>query len=267
MRSRHVARADRIRHLDLVATQRVLQIVLGIFWITDAALQYQPFMFGKQFVPTFIIANAVGQPAPIAWLITTAGHFVAPDVGVWNVLFATVQLAIGAGLLFRRTVRPALVVSFFWAFGVWVFGEGLGMILTGSATALTGAPGSVFMYGFLGLMAWPRTTGERSARAPAGETDGVATSAGAQGIGGVVTPLAVWAGYWIVAAILFLLPLNRTRGSISSTITGMALGTPEWYSHFLTSFGNAFGSIGTQTSWVLAIVSLIIGVGPLLGRR
>ena len=51
-----------------------MQIVLGLFWIVDAALQYQPFMFGNQFVPTYITANAAGQPEPVAWLITTAGH-------------------------------------------------------------------------------------------------------------------------------------------------------------------------------------------------
>ena len=259
--------ADRISHVNVVGSQRVLQMVLGIFWIIDAALQYQPFMFGRQFVPTFITGNAGGQPEPIAWLITTAGHFISPDVGVWNFLFATIQLVIGVGLFFRPTVRPAIVISLFWAFGVWFFGEGLGMILTGSATALTGAPGSVFMYGLLGLMAWPRTPDQSSAYAPAGKEGGVASSAAAQGIGGVVTPLAAWAGYWILAAVLFLFPLNRVRGSISSTITGMAPGTPEWYSHFLTTFGNAFGSIGTQTSWVLAIVSLAIGLGPLLARR
>jgi hypothetical protein len=258
------ARAIQISRINLVGTQRVLQIVLGVFWIIDAALQYQPFMFGKQFVPTFITGNASGQPEPIAWLITTAGHFISPDVGVWNFLFATVQLAIGVGLFFGRTVRPALVTSFFWAFGVWFFGEGLGMVLTGSATALTGAPGSVLIYGLLGLTAWPS---KASAIERTRELDGVHSSAAAQGIGGFVTPLAAWSGYWILAAVLFLFPLNRTRGSISSTINGMAPGTPEWYSHFLTSFGSAFGSIGTQTSWVLAILSLVIGVGTLLARR
>ena len=264
---RKLARADRISHVNLVGNQRVLQLALGIFWIVDAALQYQPFMFGKQFVPTFITGNAAGQPEPIAWLITTAGHFISPDVGVWNFLFATIQVFIGVGLFFRPTVRPALVISFFWAFGVWFFGEGLGMVLTGSASALTGAPGSVLMYGLLGMMAWPRTTDPSSAHTPRGEAVGVASSAATQGIGGMVTPLATWAGYWILAAVLFLLPLNRVRGSLSSTITGMAPGTPEWYSHFLASFGNAFGSIGTQTSWVLAIASLVIGLGPLVARR
>jgi hypothetical protein len=251
-----------------IGTQRALQIVLGLFWIIDAALQYQPFMFGRQFVPTFITANASGQPEPVAWLITTAGHFISPDVVVWNTLFATVQVVIGFGLLFRRSVRSSLAISFFWAFGVWIFGEGMGGILTGSASALTGAPGSVLIYGLLGLMAWPKTTpacadGSDSVEA----TAGVASSAAAQGIGGAVTPPAVWAGYWTLAAVFFVFPLNRTSGAISSTITGVASGTPEWYSHFLNSFGNAFGSIGTQTSWVLAVLSLIIGLGPLMIRR
>ncbi len=116
-------------------------------------------------------------------------------------------------------------------------------------------------------MAWPRNTRETAGLSPRGETTAVASSAAAQGIGGVVTPLAAWAGYWILAAVLFLFPFNRARGALSSTITGMAPGTPEWYSHFLTSFGNGFSSIGTQTSWVLAIISLVIGLGPSLARR
>ena len=52
---------------------------------------------------------------------------------------------------------PRSGVSFFWAFGVWFFGEGLGQLFTGSASALTGAPGSVLLYGLIGLMAWPRS--------------------------------------------------------------------------------------------------------------
>jgi hypothetical protein len=253
---------------SVIRTQRVLQIVLGLFWILDAALQYQPYMFGKDFVPTFITANASGQPAPIAWLITTAGHFISPDVAVWNAFFATIQLVIGCGLLFRRTVRPALAISIVWAVSVWIFGEGLGMVLTGTATALTGAPGSVFMYGVLALMAWPRVKDRHAKEVDADrEATGIASSAAAQGIGGVLTPLVVWSGYWVLAALLFVFPVNRTRTSISSAITGMAPGTPEWYAHFVTSFGHAFSSIGTQTSWVLAIVSLVIGLAPLVVWR
>ena len=249
-------------------TQRTLQVVLGLFWLLDAGLQFQPFMFGKGFTTTYLLNNAQGQPDVIRWIITNVGNFVGPHVAVWNTFFALIQVMIGVGLLFRRTVRPALVISFFWVFGVWFFGEGLGLILTGSASALTGAPGSVFMYGLIGLMAWPRHTERRSNEsAVVDQKVGVASSAAAQGIGGSVTPLAVWSGFWALAAILFLLPNNRTQTSVSSAISGMSSGEPSAYAHFLTHFGNHFGSVGTQSAWLLALASLVIGAGPLIARR
>jgi hypothetical protein len=250
----------------LVRSQRTVQIALGLFWILDAALQFQPYMFSKNFVNTFILANAAGQPLVIRWVITNVGHFLAPHVDVWNALFAVIQLAIGVGLLFRRTVRPALALSFPYVLGVWVFGEGLGMIFTGSATALTGAPGSVLMYALLGLMAWPQAA-RSPARARIEEPVGVASSAAARGLGGPVTPLVVWSGFWVLAAVLFLLPDNRTQTSISSSIIGMAPGNAHWYAHSLTSVGNHLNSTGTETAWVLAVLSLVIGVGPLVARR
>ncbi len=256
----------RRRDFRLVRTQRVLQIVLGLFWLLDAGLQFQPFMFSSNFTTTYLLNNAQNQPDVIRWIITNVGNFVGPHVAVWNTFFALIQVAIGLGLLFRRTVRPALVVSFFWAFGVWFFGEGLGLIFTGSASALTGAPGSVFLYGLIGLMAWPR-----SAPAEEGEETepsvGLASSAAGQGIGRAVTPSLVWCGYWSLAAVLFLLPDNRTPTSVSSAITGMSSGEPSTYSHFLNSFGNHFGSGGVGTTWLLAIGSLVIGFGPLVFRR
>jgi len=246
-------------------SQRVLQIVLGLFWITDAALQFQPYMFGQGFVDTFILNNAHGQPFVVGDLITHIGNFVAPDIAVWNIFFALIQLGIGVGLLFRLTVRPALAVSFVWVVAIWVIGEGMGMILTGTASALTGAPGSVLLYGVLGLMAWPRP--------PRRDVDwsdrpvGIGSSAAAQGLGRSVTPLAVWVGYWSLAAVLFVFPNNRTPTSVTSAIVGMAPGQPGWFSHFLTSLGNQFSTTGAQTAWVLAAVSLVIGLGPLLARR
>ncbi len=256
----------RHRSFVLVRTQRMLQVILGLFWLLDAGLQFQPFMFRSSFTATYLLNNAHNQPEVIRWIITNVGNFVGPHVAVWNTFFALIQVAIGVGLLFRRTVRPALVVSFLWAFGVWFFGEGLGQIFTGSASALTGAPGSVFLYGLIGLMAWPRS-------APKEQGDerepnlGIGSSAAAQGIGGAVTPLLVWCGYWSLAAILFLLPNNRTPTSVSSAITGMSPGEPSVYSHFLNSFGNHFGSGGVGTTWLLAIGSLVVGFGPLVFRR
>ena len=248
-----------------VRSQRALQVILGLFWILDAALQFQPFMFGDGFVQNNILANASGQPFVLGDFITHIGNFVGPDVAVWNTFFALIQLFIGVGLLFRVTVRPALAVSFAWVLGIWIIGEGLGMLLTGTASALTGAPGSVLLYGLIGLMAWPRPPrrwvdwSDRPA--------GVATSAAAQGIGRTITPLAVWAGYWSLAAVLFLLPANRTRTSVQSAISGMADGVPGWYAHFLNSLANLFSTTGTQTAWILAAVCVAIGLGPLVARR
>ncbi len=248
-----------------IRSQRVLQIILGLFWILDAALQFQPFMFGNGFVQNNILANASGQPFVLGDFITHIGNFVAPDIAVWNTFFALIQLFIGVGLLFRVTVRPALAVSFAWVLGVWIVGEGMGMLLTGTASALTGAPGGVLLYGLIGLMAWPRPPrrwidwSDRPA--------GVATSAAAQGIGRTITPLAVWAGYWSLAAVLFLLPANRTRTSVQSAIAGMAATVPGWYSHFLTTMANLFSTTGTQTAWILAAISVTIGLGPLVARR
>jgi hypothetical protein len=249
-----------------VKTQRTLQIILGLFWLLDAGLQFQPYMFGHQFVNTFILANATGQPPGAGWLITHVGHFLAPDSAVWNFFFALVQVLIGGGLLFKRTVRPALAVSFAWALGVWFFGEGMGMVFTGTATALTGAPGSVLMYALIGLMAWPRAS-QRTDFSEVDAPTGVASSAAGRGIGGAVTPLAVWTGFWILAAVLFVLPENRTQSSVSSAIIGMAPGNPSWFSHFLTSLGHQFTSDGTETAWILAVLSLIIAFGPLIVRR
>jgi hypothetical protein len=260
------AGAEHSRFPLAVGSQRVLQVILGLFWILAAALQFQPFMFGHGFVENNILANASGQPFVLGDFITHIGNFVGPDIAVWNTFFALIQLFIGVGLLFKGTVRTALVVSFAWVLGVWVIGEGLGMLLTGSATALTGAPGSVLLYGLIGLMAWPRAP-RRFAVDWSDRPTGVATSAAAQGIGGVITPLAVWAGYWSLAAVLFLLPDNRPNASIQSAIVGAAGGAPGWYNDFLVHLSNAFGANGTQPAWILAAVCVVIGLGPLVVRR
>jgi hypothetical protein len=244
-----------------IATQRTLQVVLGLFWLLDAGLQFQSFMFHRSFVETYVLANANGQPAVLAWIIKNIGHFLEPHIATWNALFALIQVAIGLGLLFRPTVRYALCLSFAWALGIWVVGEGMGMLLTGTASALTGAPGSVFIYAMLGLIAWP------TGREPDESGIGTSSSAAACGVGGPVTPLVVWTGYWSLAAVLFLLPQNRTSTSVSSAIGGMQSGEPGSYAHFLHGVSSALSSTGTQWAWLLAGLSLIVGFGPLLSRR
>jgi hypothetical protein len=255
-------------------TSRAIQIALGCLWILDAALQYQPAMFGHGLVTQMMLPNAKGQPGPVGWSITSMGHFLAHDVGAWNFLFGTVQLVIGVGLLFRRTVRPALVLMFAWCLGVWWFGEGFGQLLTGNATPLSGAPGAVTLYAAIGVLVWPRRqpassdapTDNRKDAVASGRF-GVATSAAGKGPLGPAGALAVWSGFWILSAVIWLMPANRTPDSVHDAISAMASGQPGWYSHFLTTVAGHFSGLGAQTAWALAVASLIIGLGPLFTSR
>jgi hypothetical protein len=240
---------------------RVVQIVLGCTWILDAVLQFQPRMFGQGLVNQMILPMAHGQPAPVSWSITTLAHFIRPDVGVWNFLFGFIQLLIGTGMLFRRTVKPAIVAMAAWAFGVWWFGEGFGMLLTGAASPLTGAPGAVLLYPAIGLLVWPTDTSDEEVR------PGIASSAAATGPLGSGAPLFVWSVFWLLSSVLWLFPANRGAGAIASTVSSAANGQPSWYAHFETSVANALPHGSSPLPWILAALSLAIAVGPWVNRR
>ena len=117
--------------IDNIQARRGLQIALGIVWLLDAALQFQPFMFGRGFATQIIEPAAAGEPGLVARPLLWSAHLMAAHPVACNAAFAVVQLAIAAGLLLPRTVRPALAVSVAWALGVWWLGEGLGGTLTG----------------------------------------------------------------------------------------------------------------------------------------
>jgi hypothetical protein len=46
-----------------------------------------------------------------------------------------------------------------WSLGVWWFGEGLGMVLTGDTSPVNGAPGAVILYALLAVLLWPADRG------------------------------------------------------------------------------------------------------------
>lgn len=254
-------------------TQRRLQVVLGVFWIVDAILQYQPKMFTDRLVDRVINPAAAGQAAPLAWVINEAARLIRPDVGVWNFLFATIQLAIGVGLLWPRTVKPALVTMFLWSFFVWWVGEGFAMMLMGQGSPLTGAPGAALLCGLMGVLLWPTGSASAGAGRPAssgersGEPHGLQSAAGASGPFGVRASLGIWSGLWCLFAFLWLQPDNRAADSIGSVLVSAAGGQPAWYGHFLRFLAGGFQTSGSEWAWLLAAVSLVIGLGPLLTRR
>lgn len=98
-------------------SRRRLQIVLGLLWLLDGALQLQSFMFSAGFAKSIIAPSANGQPifvsAPVEW----NAHLIAAHPVLLNAAFASVQLLLGVGFLFRRSARIAIVGSIAWGSG------------------------------------------------------------------------------------------------------------------------------------------------------
>jgi hypothetical protein len=146
--------------------RRALQIALGAVWLLDAALQYQPYMFSRGF-PDMLAMAAAGQPGIVAGPVTLTAQAVSASPAAWNAAFATIQLALAVGLLFRATARAALAGTIVWALSVWWLGEGLGGVFTTAASPLTGAPGAAVLYALLAVLAWPGGREERPGRSVA----------------------------------------------------------------------------------------------------
>ena len=253
MSARGVPSAGRI-------SARTIQVGLGLIWLLDGLLQLQPRMFGPDFANQVILPTAQGQPGLITSVITHAAHLIALRPALTNTVFAGVQILIGLGLLIRETVRPALALSFVWALGVWALGEGFGMLFTGMASPLTGAPGGALLYAAIGLLVWPRM-----ARTPADPVMvGPATAEGPLGARG---GRAMWAIVWSGMGILWLLPANRADGSVSGAISGAVTGEPSWLAQLQLSVAHAFGNGGLGLAVAGAALSFVIGLGPLISRH
>jgi hypothetical protein len=230
--------------VDVRVTRRTLQIVLGLFWLLDGALQLQPFMLRTSFARDVLAPVATGQPHFVAGPVHWAANLVAAHPVAWDVPFALIQLLLGLGMLVPRTARLALAASLPWVIGVWWLGEGLSGLASGNSSLLSGAPGSVLMYGVLAVAAWPRHG--RSDIAPARWL-----------------PLA-WAALWVGAAVLQVLPMNNTGADVAASVT--ANGSPSWMAGFQTSIADWITRHGVLSVVLLVAAEALIGVAALSRR-
>jgi hypothetical protein len=240
--------ADRLGRLRI--TKRGVQITLGCIWLLVGLLQFQSYMYTSAFLTQIVEPTAAGSPSFIADPILTFAHFYGHDQVLWNTLAGEIQCAIGLGLIVsRRSVKPALFVSFFWAFWVWWMGEGFGMVFSSTPVSpLMGAPGAVLIYGLIGLLVWPTgREGERSAAdgGPIGDRGG----------------RIVWSLLWVEAAYLWLLNVNRAKDAISGQLLGMAGGAPHPLAAWETSVASATKGAGGTVAVLLAIASVAIAAG------
>jgi hypothetical protein len=221
---------------------RTVQSVLGLIWLLDGGLQFQSFMYSKGFI-SMLTGMAAGQPGWLASSLTWTAHTAGRDLTVFNTAFALVQVAIGFGLLYRRTVRYALALSVVWAVVVWWSGEAFGMLFMSMASPLTGAPGAVALYGLLALIAWPN-----------GRPGGLL---------GITGTRVAWASVWVLMAWLWLEAPSSNPDAISSSINAAPSGM-SWLSTVQNWAANGSVGHGLPIALFAGALSLVIGLGVAL---
>jgi hypothetical protein len=220
-------------------TRRGLQISLGLIWLLDGGLQFQSALYSHGFTEG-IAEMASGQPIWLAHSLTWAANLAGRDLGLWNTLFALVQVFVGLGLLYRPTVKPALAASFVWVLIVWWFGEAFGMLFMNMAEPLTGAPGAVLLYGLIGVLVWPSD-----------RVGGLLDGRGAR---------IMWASLWLVMAWLWLGPASSGPHSIANVLEegGSGMG---WLTSLQSWVAGWAGGAGLVIALVFAILSAAIAIG------
>lgn len=232
--------------------RRFLIRSLGLLWLLDAALQFQPYMFTTAFPREVIRPTAAGNPGwvrgPVDWTASLLSHHIV----VLNAIFATVQLLIAVGLFWRRSVKVALSGSIVWALLVWWLGEGLGGVLTGPVSPLAGLPGAVLLYAVIAVLLWPR------AGDGPGRVSSMATS-GPLGLGA----LGVWLVLWLGFAVETVLPANSAPGAVHDLIAGMGDGEPRWIAGINSCAAGWIAGRDLAVSLVLAICFVLIALSIL----
>jgi hypothetical protein len=233
-------------------TRRGLQLALGLIWVLDGALQFQPFMFSRGFASQVIAPVGAGNPGwvagPVAWTAAQIGsHLVLA-----NATFATLQLAIGLGILWPRATRLALAASVPWAIGVWWLGEGLGGILMPTASPLTGAPGAVIIYALLAVLLWP------------GRPDGHSSAVAYRGPAGTLGAQFAWLVLWGAMAVECVGPSYRPPDALAAAVLGTQAGEPGWIGAIDRSAGTALLGHGPLVCVLLAVALTVVASSVLV---
>jgi hypothetical protein len=248
--------------------RRWLQLGLAAIWLLDAVLQYQSFMFTRAF-GQMLAESAIGNPALIADPIIWAARIVEHHPTTTNAAFATIQLALGLGIAWRRTLKIALAASIVWSVVVWWLGEGMGGVLHGSATPLDGAPGAVILYALMAVLLWPARAGRPRPDGRLGSdvrlgSDGQPRSFVAAGPLGGGAARAVWLVLWGSLAYFSVMSANRTAQGLHDLVAGMADGEPDWLASVNRGAAGVLAHRGLPLSIVLAVAFGAIAIGIFL---
>jgi hypothetical protein len=249
-------RSDRHAPAVTAPTRRHLQIALGLLWLLDAVLECQPAMFHPDFFGHMLMMNMTAPPAWLWKLITDIEPTVLAHPFAANTVAVAVQFAIGLGLLWRPTVRPALALSVPWAITVWLFGEMAGGIFVEGGSALTGAPGAALLYALIAVLLWPH-----------GPDNGTAAADG--GLLPRQAVLLIWVAVWVGTAALEGGYLNRSPDYAAQAMDNAAVAGPGWLHAAGQAVGGLVGTNGALYAACAGIIQAAVGLAVLAprGRR
>jgi hypothetical protein len=232
----------------MLLTRKRLCQLLGLLWLIDGILQLQPQMFTMNMVNGVMKPMLDGQPGAIESSLNWIVQVSTQNLTLVNLTVAIVQILIGLSLLLGRGVKVALLASIIWSFIVWYGGEGMSMLLTGQASALTGAPGAVLLYALLALVVYP----------PSSTID--------SDEGGLLSRQQLrWALaiFWMLMALLQAQPYWWQQGQISqavSVLVGQGGFNSFLIDPILQWLSNITSSIEIPLNAALIVVFLSLGV-------
>jgi hypothetical protein len=216
-----------------------LEIALGVLWLLDGVLQFQPFMFSKQFFQGILGMANMGLPGPLATVDASIARVLSAHPVAWNAGFASFQVTLGLGLICRRTARVALVLSIPWALGVWVIGEGVGGLFMNGTSLIDGAPGAALVYAVMAVLIWPRfwpRTRDTYGR-------------------------AAWTIVWAGSALLEMQAVNHAPAVPAAQIRNGQFGEPAWLGWLDSTAAHAIGDRGTAFAAALGVTAVLVGFG------
>jgi hypothetical protein len=232
--------------------QQTFRLLLATVWLTDAALQLQPFMFtkGPDGFSAMLHSTAAGNPSWISHTIVWNASVVAHHPVLTNAVFAGAQFLIALGIAWRWTCRPALVLSVGWAMAVWWFGEGLGGLFSGAATPLGGGPGAVLFYAVLAVLLWP--------------SEGTNAPFVAARTIGATAAKALWAGVWLLLAVLAVVGHGRSPQALHDMVAKLGSGQPGWLVRIDRWSEAILLHDGTAVAVLFALLCLLVAVSVYL---
>src|SRR6266516_4055965 len=241
------------RERRAAAAANVLRRALGVLWLADAVVKILIPFGGRAAGQWYeqIMTAETGPPGLHRLLAWDTNLFAAHPFLWW--LPAAVELCIGAWLVTRPASRRALAVSAAWALVVWAAGEGMGGLLGGVGSVLTGYPGAALLYAIAAVVLFPR-----------GRPRDDATTAAEAGVIGQWSRVA-WLALWIGAAFFTALPQAGEGGLVFMLFTNESEAPGALRSMDAAELGWLTVGHTTIVGIAMAVACLAVGFGVFLG--